>query len=102
VRRVWILEEAAEEAIEAAAWYEQERPGLGIEFEQALSAAIDLFEDDIVPLTNMPGSAGAEGAKRLVLKRFPYEIVMRQSPPTKLSLSLLLISLDAQGTGGID
>jgi toxin ParE1/3/4 len=78
VRRVRVLEQAAEEAIESAAWYEQERPGLGTEFERAINAAIDLLEDDIVPLTNMPGAAGARGIKRLVLRRFPYDIVVRE------------------------
>lgn len=79
MRRVWILEEAAEEAVEAAAWYEQERPGLGVEFDHAVNAALDLLEDEVVPLTNMPGTAGSRGAKRLVLRRFPYDIVVRES-----------------------
>lgn len=79
MRRVRILVQAAEEAIEAAAWYEQERAGLGIEFDYAVNAAIDLLEDEIVPLTTMPGAAGARGMKRLVLKRFPYNIVIRET-----------------------
>ena len=79
MRRTRILENAAEEAVEAAAWYEQERPGLGIEFAHAVNAALDLLEDEIVPLTNMPGTAGTKGAKRLVLRRFPYDIVVRES-----------------------
>jgi hypothetical protein len=33
MRRVRIHAAAAEEAVEAAAWYEQQRPGLGAEFE---------------------------------------------------------------------
>ncbi|EAR21684.1 type II toxin-antitoxin system RelE/ParE family toxin [Nitrococcus mobilis] len=78
--RVRILEQAAEEAIEAAAWYECERPGLGAEFAQAIEAALDLLEEEIVPLTNLPGQAGREGAKRLVLSRFPYDIIVRQQP----------------------
>lgn len=78
MRRVRVLEQAAEEAIEAAAWYEQQRAGLGVEFAHAIEAAIDLLEDEIVPLTNMPGAAGGRGAKRLVLKRFPYDIVVRE------------------------
>ena len=78
MRRLRILEQAAEEAIEAAAWYEQEHPGLGIEFDHAVNTVIDLLEDEIVPLTNMPGAAGARGAKRLLLKRFPYDIVVRE------------------------
>ena len=76
--RVRILEEAADEAIEAAAWYEEQRPGLGIEFAQAFHAALDLLEAEIVPLTTFPGSAGREGAKRLILSRFPYDVVVRE------------------------
>lgn len=88
MRRVRILEQAAEEAIEAAAWYEQERPGLGIEFAHAVSAAIDLLEDEILPLTNMPGAAGARGIKRLVLKRFPYDIVVWELPEEIIVLAI--------------
>ena len=77
MRRVRILEQAAVEAIEAAAWYESERPGLGREFDHAVNAAIDLLEDEIVPLANLPDAAGA---KRLLLKRFPYDIVVRELP----------------------
>jgi len=44
VRLVRILEEAAEEAAEAAAWYQAEKSGLGEEFSDAVDAAIDLIE----------------------------------------------------------
>ena len=55
MRRVRIHAAAGEEAAEAAAWYERERSGLGVEFEQAVDAALDLLEEEIVPLTrNMP------------------------------------------------
>lgn len=80
MRRVRILHEAAEEAIEAATWYERERGGLGVEFSKAVDAVIDLLEDEIVPLTTTPGSAGSRGAKKFVLKRFPYDIVVRDLP----------------------
>ena len=76
--RVRILEEAADEAVEAAARYEEQRPGLGIEFAQSFHAALDLLEEEIVPLSNMPGEAGRAGAKRLVLSRFPYDVVVQQ------------------------
>ena len=52
---------------EAAAWYEKERPGLSAEFERAIDAALDLLEDEIVPLVAMPGIAGQRGVKRLIL-----------------------------------
>lgn len=63
MRRVKILEKAAEEAVEASAWYEQQRPGLGLEFDHAVNAALDLLEDEIIPLTKMPGKAGLRGVK---------------------------------------
>lgn len=71
-----ILRQAADEAEAAAAWYEQERQGLGGEFVEAIEAAIDVIEDGFLPLSPMPGIAGAQGAKRLILRRFPYDIVI--------------------------
>lgn len=44
MRTVRILADAAEEAIEAAAWYERQRPGLGADFFEAFEAAVDLVE----------------------------------------------------------
>jgi len=76
MRVVRILAAAAEEATEAAAWYEKERSGLGSEFSQAIDAALDLLEEEIVPLASIPGPAGARGVKRLLLRKFPYSIVV--------------------------
>jgi hypothetical protein len=76
VRPVRILQEAAEEVAAAANWYDRERPGLGTELSDAVEAAIDLIEEDILPLSPMPGKSGTKGAKRLILKRFPYDIVV--------------------------
>lgn len=75
MRVVRILEVAALEAGEAAAWYEHERSGLGADFERALDAALDLLQEDIVPATPVPGRAGSLGVCRMVLKRFPYDVV---------------------------
>jgi len=76
MRVVHVHQAAADEAVEAAAWYELQQPGLGSEFDAAIQAALDLIEQEIVPLTPMPGTAGTRGAMRLVLKRFPYDIVV--------------------------
>ena len=76
MRALRIHAAAGEEAAEAAAWYENERPGLGSEFEHAIDAALDLLEQDIVPLTSAPGVAGVHGVKRLLLRRFPYAVVV--------------------------
>jgi len=69
---------AAEEAAEAAAWYDAQRPGLGADFARAIDAALDLLEQDVVPLTSLSGVAGARGVRRLVLRRFPYSVVVRE------------------------
>jgi toxin ParE1/3/4 len=74
--RLRILEAAAREAFEAAAWYELQQTGLGVEFEAAIEAALDVLEADVTPLGAMPGSAGRRGAKRLTLRRFPFDVVI--------------------------
>jgi len=78
MRALRIHAAAAEEAAEAAAWYEKVRPGLGTEFGHAIDAALDLLEQEIIPLTTMPSVAGASGAKRLLLRRFPYAVIVRE------------------------
>lgn len=75
MRTVRILTDAVLEASEAAVWYESQQQGLGIDFFAALDTAIGLIEEGVVPLTPMHGSAGAVGAKRLILNRFPYDVV---------------------------
>ena len=57
MRRVRILDAAASEATEAAAWYELQCPGLGAEFSLAIDAALDLLEEQIVPLSPAAGVA---------------------------------------------
>lgn len=79
MRRVRTHAAAAEEAAEAAAWYEKERAGLGMDFEHAVDAALDLLEEEMVPLTAVPGVAGTRGVKRLLLRRFPYAVIVRES-----------------------
>jgi len=76
VPKVRILRQAAVEAEAASAWYEKERQGLGTEFFEAIDSAIDLIEDGLLPLSPMPGSSSGLGAKRLILRRFPYDIVV--------------------------
>lgn len=80
MRRLRIHEAAAEEAAEAAAWYETERPGLGADFEKALNAAFDVLEQDVARLTTVSGPGGGRGVKRLLLRRFPYAIIVKESP----------------------
>lgn len=80
MRTVRILEEASQEAIEAAAWYEYEQAGLGVEFFAAVDAAIDVIEENFTPLSPLPEEAGNTGAKRLILERFPYDLIAIELP----------------------
>ncbi|EHJ91410.1 hypothetical protein [Vreelandella boliviensis] len=75
-----VLAEASQEAIEAAAWYEHEQPGLGSEFFATLDAVIDIIEENLVPLSPLPKAAGITGAKRLILDRFPYDVIAIELP----------------------
>lgn len=52
---------------------------LGVEFALATDAALDLLEQDMAPLVPAPGVSGELDAKRLLLRRFPYSIVVRES-----------------------
>ena len=70
MKRIRILEEAAEEAVEAAAWYEAQRRGLGQEFSRAIEDALDLLQDDVIPLLSIPNSDD-QRAKRVMLRRIP-------------------------------
>ncbi len=87
MRRIRIHAAASEEAAAAAAWYEQEHPGLGGEFLQALDAALDLLEQEVGPLLTLQGIAGVRGLKRLLLRRFPYAIIVRETEDETLVIA---------------
>jgi toxin ParE1/3/4 len=78
VRDLRILDAAAEEAIGAAEFYESRRHRLGADFDEAPRSAFDLLEGGLLPLTVVPGPAGERGAKRFVMRRFPYSIVVKE------------------------
>lgn len=88
MRTVRILEEASQEAIEAAAWYEHEQAGLGAEFFAAVDAAIDVIEEHVVPLSPLPEEAGDTDAKRLILERFPYDVVAIELPEETVVIAI--------------
>ena len=54
--------------MEATAWYESERHGLGQAFSHAIDHALDLLQDEIVPLLSIPGYDNAR-VSRLILRR---------------------------------
>ena len=67
--------EASTHIVEAFAWYEQLRPGLGTEFRAALNAAFDLLKH--VPEA---GPVVYRDLRRVLLRRFPYAVYYALSP----------------------
>ncbi|WP_404420101.1 hypothetical protein [Marinospirillum sp.] len=67
--------EAAEELIEAAAWYESEVRDLGEQLIDTFEQAIIKLSEPNPPLVPLVGEAAKLGAKRLILQRFPFSIV---------------------------
>lgn len=80
MRDIRVHFDALEEAELAVAWYEDERPGLGVDFYDAIDAATDLLECDPIPSVPMPGKMGKLGIRRIILKRFPYDLVFVERP----------------------
>jgi plasmid stabilization system protein ParE len=75
MRKVSLVEEAAEEGEEAASWYESQRNGLGREFREALAQSIDNLRNNYVSGTIWPGLLGERGVRRIRMGRFPYHVV---------------------------
>jgi toxin ParE1/3/4 len=71
---VRILEAAAAEAAEAAAWYESHRAGLGRDFREDFRLGLDVLREGLVPGSPWPG-LDDRGVKRILLKRFPFSLV---------------------------
>jgi len=72
-RRIRLHEEAREEALDAARWYERNRQGLGEDFLQALGAVMGQLAAG-----TLPGLAVHLRSRRplckVLLRRFPYAL----------------------------
>ena len=79
---------AAEEVTESAIWYEGESPGLGGALIDAFEHAVELLGDKLPPLSKMPGKAGIVGAKRLILHRFPFSVVVLERADETVVIAL--------------
>ncbi len=65
---------AAELEAALAAWYDDQRPGLGDEFLAALAEAYDRIFNSPQALPQSEGYRGRHEVRRCLLKRFPYVI----------------------------
>ena len=69
MKPVNIQPRAEAEADEAAAWYEAEQPGLGIEFLLELDAAIERAAESLLAYARV-----FLDARRVVMRRFPFAV----------------------------
>jgi toxin ParE1/3/4 len=88
MRSVRLLELAATEAAEAAAWYEPHRAGLGADFREELKAALDLLRQEPQPGRPWPGHLGQRGVKRIAMKRFPFFLVFVNAESASVVLAV--------------
>ncbi len=67
--------EAERELIETAQWYEERRAGLGGEFIEAVTTALELVRED-----RLPGFKARESkrdhVRKVLMGRFPYLLVL--------------------------
>jgi toxin ParE1/3/4 len=74
--RIRFSKEAAEEFKQAVNWYETECRGLGTKLYNSVDSALQLLKENSPPLVPIYGNAGVKGAKRLLLNRFPFSLIV--------------------------
>jgi plasmid stabilization system protein ParE len=65
---------AEDELTSAASWYESKQAGLGESLLDLVDNIVDRICSGSLPSSPIPGVA-AKGARRVLLRRFPYSIV---------------------------
>lgn len=64
---------------ETARWYDQQRPGLGVDFLRSIGRAVARIEAAPQTGSPVPGVADAD-IRRLLVRRFPYHVVYVELP----------------------
>lgn len=75
IRPIRTAKPASEELTAAVQWYERQRPGLGVEFFDAILGTIDRISETL----DAGLSFGTLDARRMLVAKFPYQIVYRVS-----------------------
>jgi toxin ParE1/3/4 len=78
-RPLRVSDEAEAEAIEASRWYEARRPGLGSEFLAPVDEALERIDSNPSVGSRPPGIM-AEDIRRVVVRRFPCDVVYIELP----------------------
>ena len=84
MKRVVIRPAARDDLVDAQAWYENQRSGLGAEFLGCIDAAMQAIGRE-------PGLATAigEGFHRVLIRRFPFGIYFIEDPEALVVLAVL-------------
>jgi plasmid stabilization system protein ParE len=79
--RTFRIEPEASAELEAAAvWYDNQRPGLGAEFLEAVDAALDRIARWPHAASRVPGVSADVPARKAPVTRFPYHIAYLETP----------------------
>lgn len=70
--RVRLLAEAEAEAQQAARWYDQRQEGLGQQFLDTLTHALEIIERQPQSFSRVSTSDSAREVRRYTFQRFPY------------------------------
>ena len=72
--------EASAELDGAAVWYENQRPGLGAEFLEAVDVALDRIARWPHAAPRVPGVSADVPARKAPVTRFPYHVAYLEMP----------------------
>lgn len=81
-------EEAEEELVAAASWYDAKRPGLGRQLVDLVDEALTSIQEDPAACGFTPHVPRALGVRRKLISRFPYSIVFLELPEEVRILAL--------------
>ena len=95
-RPIRVEPEAADELGEASRWYNDKRPGLGLEFLEAIDAALSHIAKWPSAGAHVPGLAQDLPVRRVPAGRFPYHVVYLEMPTV---IRILAVAHDRREPG---
>jgi hypothetical protein len=76
------------EIIEAANWYDDQRPNLGSDFIDEVEAALVRIRRDPLLYGRLEHFGGRDDVRRCTLSRFPYLVIYRYRPDETLVIAV--------------
>jgi plasmid stabilization system protein ParE len=83
-RRVLFGPQAEAELLEARAWYDERRPGLGASFAASVERTVERIVETPLAYSRVHGET-----RRAVLRRFPYALYFRVLPEELVILAVM-------------